>query len=82
MEEETRLKNEMPLCFVRLRGQPTDKLVLGFKWRDYFQINSPARVMTVTFKEVRDPDAFVAPPVPGQKKSAFISILFILRRIE
>ena len=39
----SKIREEMPLALVRIKGQPNEKQVLGFKWRDYFEISSPLK---------------------------------------
>ena len=76
------VKEEMPLGFVRLRGQPSDKVLLGFKVRDYFEITSPSHTFTLTLREQNDPEIPSPPTPPGRQREAYVSILLIFRRIE
>ncbi len=75
----TRQREPMPLTFFRAKGQPEDKIMLGFRWRDYFEINTPSKVFRLTLKEIRDPDTI---PNPAEGGSVFVSILLIFRRLE
>ncbi len=75
----SKIREEMPLALVRIKGQPNEKQVLGFKWRDYFEISSPSKLFRITFKEQFDPSAI---PEPREEGSIYLSMLFILRRHE
>ena len=77
-----RVKEEIPLAFVRFKGQPTDKVLLGYKWRDFFEVNAPSNIFTLTLRELKDPNIQPQPVPAGRKRGAYISILIIFRRIE
>ncbi len=70
----------MTLTFIRAKGQPGEKVMLGFRWRDFFEISSPSKMFRVTFKEITDPDGIA--PAPAQDGSVFVSILILFRRLE
>ncbi len=71
-------REPMTLTFFRAKGQPEDKVMLGFRWRDFFEITSPSKVFKLMFNEIREPET-VQPIGNG---SAFVSVLVILRRFE
>ncbi len=81
-------RKEMPLAFIRLKGNPNDKQVIGFKWRDFFHITSPSHTLSLNLKEIYDPAHPPPPiPIPGpgepvQERKAYISILLLFRRVE
>ncbi len=77
-----RVREEMPLGFVRLKGRAPERLLLGYKWRDFFEVTTPSKTLTVTLRELQDPDIPNPPILPGRERKAHISILLILRRIE
>ncbi len=79
-----REQKQMTIGHIRIKGQPRDKVMLGYKWRDYFEITNPTRIFTLTLKEIRDPESIPPRPQPrpGQERSAYISILVLFRRIE
>ncbi len=79
----SREREPMTLSFFRLKGVPNDKLVVGFKWRDFFQITNPCKELILNFKQHVDPDMAPEPqPAPGQERCAHITVLLILRRVE
>ncbi len=82
VRNDVRERQEMPLAFIRFKGQPSEKIMLGFRWRDFFEVTTPTRTFTLTFKEHQDPDIPVPPPPAGKERRAFVSILLLFRRIE
>ncbi len=86
LTETGQQKEQMPLSFTRLKGNPNDKLVIGFKWRDFYEINSPTATLFLNLKEVNNPAHPPQPPPPPgpgvQEKKAYISVLLLLRRVE
>ncbi len=75
-----RHKEAMALAFFRAKGQENDKIMLGFRCRDYFEITNASKIFKVTLKQIEDPD--MVNPGPGENANAFVSFLFIFRRVE
>ena len=79
--EAGRIREPMPLCFIRIKGQPKDKVVIGYKWRDFYEITTPMQTLKLIFKEIRDPDVPIE-PIPQQERCVYVSVLLLLRRIQ
>ena len=79
-------RKEMSLGFFRVKGNPGEKQVIGFKWRDFFEVNQASRTIILNFKEFYDPaDPPLPPPIvpPEQnKRNVYISVLVLIRRVE
>ena len=70
------VKKEMPLGLIRLKGAPKEKVVIGYKWRDFFTVTSPSRSFNLNWTEIfRDTE------VPRKKRTAKIQILILFRRV-
>lgn len=82
VKNSTRIREPMPLAFVRLKGQPSDKVLLGYKWRDYFEVTTPSQNFILNLRELKDPEIPNPPVPPGRERGAYVTILLIFRRIE
>ncbi len=72
-------QKEMTIGFVRAKGTAGEKLLLGYKWRDFFEVTKPSKTFKLTLTELHAPDA--PAPIPSNKV-VFAKILFLFRRIE
>ncbi len=82
IKDSQRVREQMPLGFVRLKGKPGEHLLLGYKWRDFFEVTTPSKTLSFTLREVIDPE-IPTPPIPaGRERAAWLSILLIFRRME
>ena len=80
-------KKEMTLAFVRLKGIPGEKILIGFKTKEFFEITRPAQIFVLNWEELSDPnrvDPPEPPPAPGTKNEKYVnvSVLLLFRRIE
>ena len=82
INQTVRVREQMPLAFVRFKGQPRDQVLLGFKWRDFFEVTTPSKMLTLTLKPQKDPEIPDDPTPVGRERSAYVSILLIFRRVE
>ncbi len=75
-----KVREQMPLAIVRVRGNPGENIVIGFKWRDYFEATCPKRLFELTWEEL-SPYENVVPPAPGQRE-VYVYALLLFRRVE
>ncbi len=75
------IRQPMPISVIRVRGAPGEKLLLGFKCRDFFEIIRPSNTFILNFDEI-DSTEYPAPTPPLRKRSLEVTVLVLLRRIQ
>ena len=76
-EETGKVRAQMPLAIVRIKGNPGEKIVIGFKWRDYFEATCPRRLLQLKWKELNPYQV-----APALKREAYVYVVLLFRRIE
>ena len=57
-----RVRKQMPLTIIRLKGTSGDKIFLGFRCRDFFDIITPTPMFSLTWTELHpDPSPMPSP---------------------
>ncbi len=71
---------EMTIGFIRVRGTAGEKTLLGYKWRDFFEVTKPSKTFKLNWTELKQPQA--PQPTPAPKKSVYAHVLVLFRRVE
>ncbi len=72
-------REPMTLTLLRVKGAPGDRVVLGFKSRDFFEITTPSRNFCLYWQDLNPNE----PPVgPLKERSVEVTVLLLLRRIQ
>ncbi len=72
-------REPMTLSLLRVKGAPGDKVLLGFKSRDFFEITTPGRNLHLYWQDLNPSE----PPVgPRKERSVDVTVLILLRRIQ
>ncbi len=73
------VRKPMTLTFLKVKGSPGEKVLLGFKCRDFFEITTASRTLHLYWEELE----LVPPPVrPPRRRSAEATVLLLLRRVQ
>ncbi len=75
-------KKEMTLAIIRLKGNPREKILIGFKTRDFYEITRPSRIFKLSFDELHESNEPPQPTPAPEEKSVDVCVLLLLRRIE